>query len=101
VHLDAIVPKHHDASMRTTVTLEPDVARLLEDAVHRERRPFKAVLNEAVRRGLSPRVRRSADKPYRVTPQRTALVADFDRSGFNRLADELEDEATARKVSKR
>jgi hypothetical protein len=38
--------------MRTTVTLDPDVARLLEEAQHRSKRPFKQVLNDAVRAGL-------------------------------------------------
>jgi hypothetical protein len=78
--------------MRTTVTLEPDVARLLQDAMHRERRPFKAILNDALRRGLSPRARRSAGTPYHVTPHRTELLAGLDPQGFNRLADEIEDE---------
>lgn len=87
--------------MRTTVTLEPDVARLLEDAVHRERRPFKTVLNDALRRGLSPRARGATVKPYRVTPHRTTLALDLDRSGFNRLADELEDESLLRKATRR
>ena len=38
--------------MRTTVTLEPDVHKLLQDAAHRSGRPFKQVLNDAVRAGL-------------------------------------------------
>jgi hypothetical protein len=39
--------------MRTTVTLDPDVQRLLKDAEHRSGRPFKQVLNDAVRNGLA------------------------------------------------
>jgi hypothetical protein len=38
--------------MRTTVTLEPDVQKLLQDAADRSGRPFKQVLNGAVRAGL-------------------------------------------------
>ena len=87
--------------MRTTITLEPDVARLLEDAMHRERRPFKAVLNDALRRGLSPRVSRPSAARYRVTPHSTQLRAGLDPVGFNRLADELEDEATLRNATRR
>src|ERR1017187_10391370 len=33
--------------------VDPDVARLLEDAVHRERRPMKQVVNDALRRALT------------------------------------------------
>jgi hypothetical protein len=100
-HLDAHICAHHDASMRTTITLEPDVARLLKDAMQRERRPFKAVLNDALRRGFAPRARRSSGTPYRVTPHRTGLLAGLDPLGFNRLADELDDEALLRKASGR
>lgn len=38
--------------MRTTVTLDQDVQRLLKEAAHRSGRPFKQVLNDAVRTGL-------------------------------------------------
>jgi hypothetical protein len=50
---------------RTTLTLDDDVARLLDDAVHRERRPMKQVVNDALRRALtSPE---SRPEPYRLT----------------------------------
>ena len=39
-------------SKRTTVTLEDDVIRRLEAKARRTGRPFKEVLNEAVRDGL-------------------------------------------------
>ena len=38
--------------MRTTVTLDADVEKLLRDSMHRERKSFKRALNEALRRGL-------------------------------------------------
>lgn len=79
--------------MRTTLTLDPDVARLLQEEVHRQHKPLKQVVNDALRRGLSPESSRRASKPYRVTPHRAELQPGFDRAGFNRLATELEDEA--------
>jgi hypothetical protein len=84
--------------MRTTLTLDPDVARLIEEEEHRQRKTFKQVVNDAIRRGLAPRVARRADKPYRVAPHQTELRPGFDRAGFNRLADELEDEAILTKA---
>ncbi|MDQ3781534.1 MAG: ribbon-helix-helix domain-containing protein, partial [Actinomycetota bacterium] len=36
--------------MRTTVTLDPDVARLVDDAVHGSRRSRKQVINDALRK---------------------------------------------------
>jgi hypothetical protein len=79
--------------MRTTLTLDPDVVKLLEEEVHRRRAPYKQVVNEAIRRGLSPRATRRTAKPYRVVPHNAQLLPGLDRAGFNRLADELEDAA--------
>jgi hypothetical protein len=77
--------------MRTTLTLDPDVARLVDDAVHRERRPMKQVVNDALRRALqTPGT--AAAAPYRLTPHSSALRPGLDLAGFNRLADDLEDE---------
>ena len=39
--------------MRTTLTLDSDVARLLKEESHRRRRPFKQVVNELLRRELN------------------------------------------------
>jgi hypothetical protein len=85
--------------MRTTLTLEPDVARMLEEETHRARKPFKQVVNEALRRGLAGRGRESASR-YRVQVHHAELAPGIDRAGFNRLADELDDAATLAKVGR-
>lgn len=46
--------------MRTTVTLDPDVEKMLRRARRERDQSFKTVLNAAVRRGLS-----SSEKPKR------------------------------------
>lgn len=86
--------------MRTTLTLDPDVAQMLADEAHRARRPMKQVVNDAIRRGLS---RRSGSdvKRYRVTPHVTTLAAGIDAGRFNTLADELEDEAVVARLGQR
>jgi hypothetical protein len=38
--------------MRTTVTLEDDVERLIREKMHRSRKSFKKTLNDAIRQGL-------------------------------------------------
>lgn len=73
------------------MTLDPDVARLIDDAVHRERRPMKQVINDALRRGLRPAIAAAAP-PYSLQPHESALRPGFDLTGFNRLVDDLEDE---------
>lgn len=40
--------------MRTTVTLDVDVERLLKKEAFKQNKSFKVVLNEAVRQGLGP-----------------------------------------------
>jgi hypothetical protein len=84
---------HHDASMRTTLTLDPDVAKMIEQEVHRVRKPLKHVVNEALRRGLTSSNRRPPAKPYRVRVHRATLRPGLDRGRLNALADEVEDTA--------
>lgn len=77
--------------MRTTLTLDPDVARLVDEAVHRRRTSMKQVVNDALRRALSPPP--APREPYHLPVHEAVLQPGFDLAGFNRLADELEDEA--------
>jgi hypothetical protein len=81
--------------MRTTLTLDPDVARALEEEAHRQRKPFKQVVNETIRRGLLPHTGSRPQAPFRVRPHKTTLRHGIDAGAFNRLVDELEDEAVS------
>jgi hypothetical protein len=83
--------------MRTTLTLDPDVVRILEEEVHRTRRPFKQVVNDAIRRGLAPRGRAGAPTAYRLRPHPSSLQPGLDEGRLNQLADELEQDAALRK----
>ncbi|WP_226346933.1 hypothetical protein [Agilicoccus flavus] len=76
--------------MRTTVTLDDDVARLIREIEHRENKPFKQVLNETLRRGLSE-VRPDLP-PYRIRAHRSAVRPGVDVTALNRLADEMDDD---------
>ncbi len=79
--------------MRTTVTLDPDVEQLLQDAMHRRRLSFKEALNQAIRTGLSQGAGVSADEtPFVVHAQRMGLRAGLDAGRLNQMADELEAE---------
>lgn len=77
--------------MRTTLTLDPDVVRLIQDAVHRQRRPTKQVINDALRHALRPS--RPDRTPYHIEPHKSEVRPGFDVARLNQLADELEDEA--------
>ena len=84
--------------MRTTLTLDPDVARLLEEESHRQRKPFKQVVNEAIRRGLAPEAHARDPGPFRIRPHKTTLQPGIDAGSLNKLVDDLEDEAVIAKV---
>ena len=59
--------------------------------MHRERRPMKQVVNDALRRGLvTPSPRR---RPYHTKVHHSAVRPGLDLAGFNRFADQMEDDA--------
>jgi hypothetical protein len=87
--------------MRTTLTLDPDVVRLLKEEERRQGKSFKAVVNDAIRRGLAPQGRASSSRRFRVRPHHTSLRPGIDSAAFNSLADELEDEAVIEKAARR
>jgi hypothetical protein len=77
--------------MRTTLTLDDDVALLLQEAAHRTRSSVKQIVNMTLRAALSPPAAQRT--PYREHVHHAELAPGLDLAGFNKLADELEDEA--------
>ena len=53
--------------MRTTLTLDDDVAAKLKAESRRAGRPFREVVNETLRRGLAQRRGTDLRQPFRVT----------------------------------
>ena len=92
-HLESKYLPHHDVAMRTTVTLEKDVERMLRDAMHRSRRSFKQTLNAALRAGLGGKPAQSKRSAFVVRARSLGLRAGLDPAGFNKLADGLEVDA--------
>ncbi|MDP3069223.1 MAG: hypothetical protein Q8N18_02995 [Opitutaceae bacterium] len=89
--------------MRTTVTLDPDVAQLLRHATHGSQQNFKAALNDGLRRGLAHLAPASAAKPFVVKARPMGLRTGLDPTRLHDLADDLEAEAfaaTTRKLRK-
>ncbi len=86
---------------RTTLTLEPDVARALRQLAHDTRRSFKDVVNEVLRAGLT-RGRQPRRRPYRLRPAHLGGVrAGIDLDKALQLAAALEDAEIARKLEMR
>lgn len=81
--------------MRTTVTIDPDTEALLREEVRLTGLSFKEVLNRSIRRSLS----RSNRHSVRLEPLFSApFPPEFQGSNMNRLADDLDDEATLREL---
>jgi hypothetical protein len=87
--------------MRTTLTLDKDLALTLREEARRSGQPLKRIVNETLRAGLVAR-KRPAARRYRLTPVRLGgVVPGIDLHKALRLADALEDEAIARKLEMR
>ena len=54
--------------MRTTLTIDDDIARQLREIVHRSGKPFKNVVNEALRTGMENNRIADVSRPYRLEP---------------------------------
>src|SRR5258706_13028563 len=76
--------------MRTTLTLEPDLAKKLKDLAHRRGQSFKQTLNEVVRRGLAAPGQQPQHSRYTVEPHRGGFRPGIDPGKLNQLVDELE-----------
>jgi hypothetical protein len=83
--------------MRTTLTLDDDVARLLRERTRLTGAPFKRVVNDAIRSGLQAG-RQPAEPlvPFRVAPKAAGFRSGIDVLRLNQLNDEIESERFGR-----
>ena len=79
--------------MRTTVTLDKDVERMLRDAMHSSRKSFKETLNAALRTALGGKSLQPKRARFVVRARPLGLRAGLDPAAFNKLADDLEVDA--------
>ena len=83
--------------MRTTLTLDPDVHALLQDAAHRTGKPFKTTLNDAVRAGLSPQHQAKVPPPQWPVYDMGQPLVDLTKALA--LADELDDQVRVQRLA--
>ena len=79
--------------MRTTLTIEEDVAIQIEERRQRGGHTLKQVVNALLREGLRADPQPAAPPPYRTRTFALRLRVGVDPVKFNQLADELETEA--------
>ena len=83
--------------MRTTLTLDPDVAQQIRERMVNRNLSLKTVVNEALRAGLAKTRNRAKAPLFKVEPHSFGFRPGIDPHKLNQLADELEAEEFLRK----
>jgi hypothetical protein len=65
--VDIMMPGPEDQDMRTTLTLDDDVAAKLKAESRRTGRPFREIVNETLRRGLAGQRVTAERQAFRIT----------------------------------
>ncbi len=86
------------SDMRTTLTLQDDLARELREKAHREGVPFKEIVNKVIRAGLSQMDRPRKIRPYKCKSYNLGYPPRADLDHALELADRLESEEITRKL---
>lgn len=88
--------------MRTTLTIDDELAATLKESSRRSGKSFKQVLNDTLRAGLQAQQAPPRPKRYRIRPKALGgVMPGLDLDKALRLADGLEDEAIAREIEAR
>jgi hypothetical protein len=86
--------------MRTTLTLDPDVAERLASETRRTGKSLKALVNEAIRLGLGLTTRQPKAARFTVEPHAFGLRPGIDQDRLNQLVDELDVDEAARRLER-
>ncbi|MGH2601822.1 MAG: CopG family transcriptional regulator [Dehalococcoidia bacterium] len=85
--------------MRTTVTLDPDLAARLKELARQRRISFKSAINSTLRTGLESETNRG--RPYHEKSRALGVQPGVDLTKALQLAAALEDEETIHKLGLR
>ena len=87
--------------MRTTLTLDDNIAKSLQEQAHKNRQPFKEVVNQALKLGLTLMATPVKPVDYVLNPSRWGVRPGMDLIKSSNLAAQLEDEAPVAKLEMR
>jgi len=76
--------------MRTTLTLDEDVAFQLKSETRKSGKPFKQVVNETLREGFLMRKKAKELPPYRVKARPLGLRPGLSLDSISKLLEEVE-----------
>lgn len=80
-------------NMKTTITLDTDMAQRLKEAMHRQGTSFQETLNDALRRGLE-----LSQQPFEVKLRLFRLRSGLDPARLSEMDGDLEIEEFLRKT---
>ena len=84
--------------MRTTLTIDDDLAGIIQNQASQQGHSFKAVVNDLLRAGLAAHGSiPSKRKPIKIITKPMGLKPGYDPGKLNQLVDELEVEEFLRK----
>jgi hypothetical protein len=99
---DALMRCCYDAPMRTTLTIDDQIAKDLKELAHRTGKPLKDVVNDTLRRGLQRKRAPRAPKSFRLkTVSLGGVLVGLNLDKALSIADAFEDEEIARKLARR
>ncbi len=79
--------------MRTTLTIDDDIAVRIDERRRRDGQSLKQVVNALLREGLRSGQRPPRARKYRTKAHELRMRPGFDAAGLNQLVDELETDA--------
>ena len=85
--------------MRTTLTIEPDVAQEIRQRMAEKKLPLKRVANDALRVGLSKTSKKERIPRFVVKPHSFGFLPGIDQDKLGQLLDQLDTEDFIRKMS--
>lgn len=85
--------------MRTTLSIDSDVAERIRQEIHAGKRTLKEVINDCLRISFGMTQRDDA-APFRVEPHSSAYHPGFDTAKLNQALDELDAEAGAQRLAR-
>jgi hypothetical protein len=83
--------------MRTTLTIDDDIAAILKQEMVRKGASFREIVNRALRRGLAEEQLVGPRPTVKTRPHAFGFKPGFDRDKLNQLVDDLEAEEFASK----
>jgi hypothetical protein len=86
--------------MRTTLTLDPDVAMKIKKSMADKNLTLKETVNQTLRQGFKTVEEDKKRRPFKVIPHSFGFQPGIDLNKLNHLVDELEAEEFVRKMKK-